>query len=218
MLLKQIFKIMTKTQATKLLTQNSKMKLTSKLTGYKVYNFNIPAYKNEAGKITCPFADACVKYCYAQKGNYKRFAKSINPGMEYRYQLTKQNNFVELMVEAIQKVGAQYIRIHDSGDFYSPKYVDKWLAIAEALPGVKFYAYTKSHDFFRLKSFPLNFDIIFSEGSKLDHKLNKDQERHASIFSTEQELKEAGYINASKIDLYATKFFSSNNKVGLVYH
>ena len=56
-----------------LLTQNAKMKKTSKENKAKIFNFSIPAYKTKDGKITCPFADSCVKYCYAQKGNYTRF-------------------------------------------------------------------------------------------------------------------------------------------------
>ena len=209
---------MNKLQAKKLLSQNSKIKTTSEELGVNLYNFNLPAYKNQDGKTVCPFADSCVQYCYAQKGNYKRFAKSINPGMEYRYKLSKTIAFVPLLIEAIKTLKADYIRIHDSGDFYSPKYVAKWMQIAEALPGVNFYAYTKSHDFFRGIEIPPNVDIIFSEGSKLDNKLNKETERHASIFNSLEELQEAGYQDASKIDLMATKFFSKNHKVGLIYH
>jgi hypothetical protein len=215
---------MNKQQAKKLLSQNSKIKTTSQELGVQVFNFNIPAFKSDTGKITCPFAlndgseKDCVKFCYAQAGNYKRFAKSINPGMEYRYKLSKTVAFVPLLIEAIKTLKADYIRIHDSGDFYSPKYVAKWVQIAEALPGVKFYAYTKSHDFFRGIEIPPNMDIIFSEGSKLDAKLNKETERHASIFKSLGELQEAGYQDASKIDLLATKFYSSNHRIGLIYH
>ena len=200
-----------------LLTQNQKLKDTSKKLGVKVFNFSIPAYKSETGKTVCPFADACIKYCYAQKGNYTRFPK-VGQLMEQRYQISKTVNFVPLMNIEIQKKKANFVRIHDSGDFYSPKYLQKWLTIAKDNPNVNFYAYTKSHDFFRGLNLPQNFDIIFSEGSKLDNKLNKDIERHASIFNNETELLKAGYINASKIDLLATKFFSDNHKIGLVYH
>ena len=200
-----------------LLTQNQKLKDTSKKLGVKVFNFSIPAYKSKTGKTVCPFAKDCIKYCYAQKGNYTRFPK-IGQLMEQRLEISKTKDFIPLMVAEATKKKVDFIRIHDSGDFYSPKYLAKWLTIAEQLPNVKFYAYTKSHDFFRGIAIPENFDIIFSEGSKLDSKLDKETERHASIFSTENELKKAGYTNASKVDLYATKFFTSNNKIGLVYH
>lgn len=205
-----------------LLTQNSKLKKTSKEVGKRVFNFGITAFKSASGKITCPFAlndgseKDCVKFCYAQKGAYSW--SNVKPAFEKRYELTKTIAFVPLMIEEVKKKKADFVRIHDSGDFYSPKYVQKWVTIAEALPNVNFYAYTKSHNFFRGLKLPENLDIIFSEGSKLDHQLNKDTERHASIFKSEEELKAAGYIDASKIDLFATKFFSNNNKVGLIYH
>ena len=54
-----------------LLTQNSKLKKTSKAVGLKVMNFGIPALVDpESGRRTCPFAGSCAKYCYAQKGAY----------------------------------------------------------------------------------------------------------------------------------------------------
>ena len=199
-----------------LLTQNSKLKKTSKELNKRVFNFGITAYKSVTGKIICPFAKDCIKYCYAQKGAYSW--SNVKPAFERRYELTKTLSFVPLMIDEIKKKKADFIRIHDSGDFYSPLYVQKWISIAEALPNVNFYAYTKSHDFFRGLDLPSNLDIIFSEGSKLDKKLNKNTERHASIFNSKEELKKAGYVDASKLDLYATKFFSKNHKIGLIYH
>ena len=54
----------------KLLTQNSKLKKTSKALDLRVFNFGIPAYKTASGKLTCPMADECIKFCYARKGAY----------------------------------------------------------------------------------------------------------------------------------------------------
>jgi len=131
-----------------LLTQNAKMKKTSKENNAKIFNFSIPAYKTKSGKLTCPFAAACVKYCYAQKGNYKRFP-IIADLMEKKYKITKQNNFITLMNEEIIKKKATHIRIHDSGDFYSIEYLLKWVDIATQNTNVIFYAYTKSIPFFK---------------------------------------------------------------------
>jgi len=200
-----------------LLTQNGKIKETSKKVGLNIFNFSIPAYKSATGKLTCPFADSCVKYCYAQKGNYKRFPK-IGELMEKRYLLTKQSIFIASMNIEIKKKKADAIRIHDSGDFYSKEYLDKWVTIANDNPKVKFYAYTKSIPLFIGKELPTNMDIIFSTGSKKDELINFETHRHAKIFNNEMELQEAGYINASKIDFFATKFHSSNKKVGLIFH
>ena len=152
-----------------LLTQNAKLKKTSKKNNAKIFNFSIPAYKTRSGKLTCPFADSCVKYCYAQKGNYTRFPVVQNL-MEQKYKISKTNNFIPLMNEEIAKKKATHIRIHDSGDFYSVEYLNKWVDIATQNTNVIFYAYTKSIKFFinGLK-LPKNLKIIFSEGSKTDN-------------------------------------------------
>jgi len=198
-----------------LLTQNAKMKKTSKENKAKIFNFSIPAYKTKGGKITCPFADSCVKYCYAQKGNYTRFPK-IQELMEQKYKISKTNTFIPLMNEEIKKKKSTHIRIHDSGDFYSIAYLNKWIDIATQNTDVIFYAYTKSIKFFidGLK-LPKNLKIIFSEGSKTDNLINTAKHRHARIFKSKELLQAAGYIDASNNDL---KAITSNKRVGLVYH
>ena len=160
----------------------------------------------------------CVKYCYAQKGNYTRFP-IIQELMEKKYNISKQDNFVELMTNEIKKKKAKYIRIHDSGDFYSIKYLNKWVQIAKDNKKVIFYAYTKSIKFFvDGLLLPKNFKVIFSEGSKTDKLINIKEHRHARIFmgaNAKNDLLNAGYIDASNNDL---KAITSNKKVGLVYH
>jgi len=201
-----------------LLTQNTKIKETGNYLKKKVFNFSIPAYKSETGKITCPFADKCIKFCYAQKGNYKRFP-SVRNGMEKKYQLTKQENFIKLMNTEIQKKKPDFIRVHDSGDYYSKAYLNKWLTIAEQNPKVKFYSYTNSIKFIKeLQEIPGNFDFIFSDSGKQSNLIDKAKDRHTKIFDSIESLNKLGYKNASKIDLNATKWFNSTNKVGLIFH
>ena len=198
-----------------LLTQNSKMKKTSLKNNAKIFNFSIPAYKTKSGKITCPFADACVKYCYAQKGNYTRYP-IVQEVQEKKYEISKQNNFNSLMNAEIKKKKATHIRIHDSGDFYSIKYLSKWIQIAEYNKEVIFYAYTKSIKFFvDGLLLPDNMKIIFSEGSKHDELINIKEHRHARIFKNIDLLIASGYIDASENDLQA---ITENKKVGLIFH
>ena len=201
-----------------LLTQNQKIKDTSNYLGVKVFNFSIPAYKSATGKVTCPFADSCIKFCYAQKGNYKRFP-SVAKGMEKKYLLSKQSNFVDLMNKEIIKKKPDFIRVHDSGDYYSKAYLNKWLIIAEQNPKVKFYSYTNSIKFIKdLENIPNNFDFIFSDSGKQVNLIDKTKDRHTKIFDSIESLNKLGYKNASKIDLFATKWFNSTNKVGLIFH
>ena len=199
-----------------LLTQNSKLKKTSKALGVRVFNFGIPAYKSASGKLTCPFADECVKFCYARKGAY--IWGNVKPAFEKRYELSKTDQFVGAMYNEIVKKKPDYVRVHDSGDYYSKAYLKKWIDIALLFPEVKFYSYTNSVLMLKAADLPSNFDIIFSDSGKQRNHINAIHDRHTKIFKSEADLEQAGYANASKVDLYATKWFNNTNKVGLVFH
>ena len=199
-----------------LITQNTKLKKTSKELGVRVFNFGIPAYKSASGKLTCPMADECVKFCYAKKGAY--VWSNVAPAFEKRYELSKTDKFVGEMYNEIAKKKPDYLRVHDSGDYYSRSYLLKWIDIALLFPEVKFYSYTNMVKMMLNVKLPSNFDIIFSDSGKQKHLINEREHRHTKIFSTNSDLINAGYVDASKLDLMATKWFSDNKKVGLVFH
>jgi len=202
----------------KLLTINSKISSTSKTLNVRIVNFGITAYKSESGRITCPFADLCVKYCYARKGTY-RF-KNTRAAYEARYQATLKDDFVDLMSANLMVQNPHYVRIHDSGDFYSKKYLMKWVDIINKFPNIRFYAYTNSVSLMKQNSdiLPVNLDIIFSTDGKERHLIDRDKDRHAVIFDSSNDMERHGYINASKIDLYATRWFNNDHRVGLIKH
>ena len=199
-----------------LLTQNSKLKKTSKALGLRVFNFGIPAYKSASGKLTCPMADECVKFCYAKKGAY--IWSNVQPAFEKRYQLSKTDNFIDAMNNEIKRKKPDYVRVHDSGDYYSKAYLQKWIQIAIHNPDVKFYSYTNMVDMILNTSLPSNYDIIFSDSGKQKHSINERKHRHTKIFTSTSDLLSAGYTDASAVDLMATKWFNDTNKVGLVFH
>ena len=199
-----------------LLTQNSKLKKTSKELGVRVFNFGIPAYKSASGRVICAMADKCVDWCYAKKGAY--IWSNVQPAFEKRYELSKTDKFVDAMYDEIVKKKPDYVRVHDSGDYYSKAYLQKWIDIALLFPEVKFYSYTNMVDMILKASLPDNYDIIFSDSGKQKHLINERKHRHTRIFSTNSDLVSSGYVDASNIDLMATKWFSKNHKVGLVFH
>lgn len=199
-----------------LLTQNSKLKKTSKELGVKVMNFGLPAYKSQSGKLICPMADSCIKFCYARKGAY--IWSNVKPAFEKRYELSKTDQFVDAMCDEIVKKKPTYVRVHDSGDYYSRAYLKKWIEIAIRNPEVKFYSYTNMVQLFKETNLPENFDVIFSNSGKQTQLIDKQTDRYTDIFNSEEELDLAGFVNASKVDLFATKWFSKNKKVGLIYH
>ena len=66
---------------------------------------------------------------------------------------------------------------------------------------------------------PHNFDVIFSDSGKQKHMIDQSTDRHTKIFHSHTELISSGYVDASKIDLYATKWFNKHNiNVGLIAH
>ena len=199
-----------------LLTQNSKLRKTSKNLGVKVFNFGIPAYKSMSGKLTCPFADECVKFCYAQKGAY--IWSNVKPAFEKRYELTRSAEFVSKMSDELMKKRPDYVRVHDSGDYYSKAYLQKWIDIANLFPEIKFYSYTNSIAMLKEANLPSNFDVIFSDSGKQKNLIDVINDRHTKIFSSKNDLEAAGYVNASEMDLYATKWFNTNHKIGLIFH
>jgi len=198
-----------------LLTQNSKIKKTSKHFGVNLFNFSIPAYKSKSGEITCPLAGECVKFCYAQKGFYKLSSKWA----ELKFEATKKESFIDDMIKDIKAKKAEFVRVHDSGDYYSKEYLLKWFEIAKKMPDIKFYSYTNNINMIKkLKNIPENYDFIFSDSGKQSHLIDKKVDRHTKIFKSLEDLEKAGYKNASEYDLYSTKWFNNTKKVGLVFH
>jgi hypothetical protein len=199
---------------------NTKLQKTAKEFGVRIFNFSIPAGNDKkSGKITCPFAGSCLKLCYAKRGMY-RFG-NVERALTKRYEASKEENFVETITNELAKVKKDkqtYVRIHDSGDFYSPTYFAKWLEIARLNPSVRFYAYTKSHSFIRGIELPENFDLIFSLGSTKDELIDQAKERHSKIFYSSEEMEEQGYTDSSYLDIVATKWLTENNKIGLLIH
>ena len=198
-----------------LTNSNAKLKKSGKINNASIYAFDLPAYKTKTGKITCPFAKHCIKYCYAQKGAYT-WSPAQNKHNE-NYLNTKQNDFIAVIQDEInRKRKITHIRVHSSGDYYSPKYLNKWVKLAENNPNTIYYSYTKSVQMVKdLENKPENLKIIFSEGGKQDHLIDYENDRHAKIFNNQSELLDAGYIDASGDDL---KALTPNKKVGLIFH
>jgi hypothetical protein len=200
-----------------LLTQNSKIKKTSKHFGVKLMNFGIPAYKSASGKLTCPMADECIKFCYAKKGAY--IWSNVQPAFEKRYELSKTDKFIESMNDEIRRKKPDFVRVHDSGDYYSRAYLNKWIQIAIHNPNVKFYSYTNMIQLTKEVQLPDNYDIIYSDSGKQKHLINETTDRHTRIFSSVSDLNSAGYNDSSEYDLRATKWYSpDNHKIGLIFH
>lgn len=181
-----------------------------KKSGKRLFNFGIPAYKSEDGTLTCPSALTCIANCYARQGTYN--FPVVKKAYENRFQATLKDDFINKINTELIKNKVAYLRIHDSGDFYSREYLHKWLKIMDDNKDVIFYAYTKSYSFFENLSLPKNFIVIYSQGSK--EKLNKEY-RHAQVFESIEDMEKMGYVDAGDDDLNA---IGANKNIGLLYH
>lgn len=183
----------------------------------------------------CPSAGACKDLCYARNGTY-RFSNVLAAHQRNLVMtLDDLDGWREAMIDELQRrkfrptgkprfiddrdrlelegstlewadAGGIAIRVHDSGDFYSDDYLAAWLDIAERVPDVLFYAYTKEIKRVRIaaseRGLPHNFKIVYSLGGIDDHLLDLTTDRHAEVFPTLEAIDAAGYEDQTANDLY----------------
>ena len=65
------------------------------------------------------------------------------------------------------------VRIHESGDFYHPLYLQAWLNVARLNKDLKFYCYSKSLNFFMEVLLPNNFYMVASYGGRFDYLIDQ---------------------------------------------
>lgn len=182
----------------------------------------------------CPSAGVCKDLCYARNGtfNFPQVkaahlrnleatlddldgwkAAMISELRHKRFRPTGQPRLTECRDALVNDswtvswldTGGAAVRIHDSGDFYTVAYFKAWVDIAEQVPDVLFYAYTK--EVALVKRFeailPPNFRIVYSMGGTQDHLLDLERDRHAEVFPDLDSLTQAGYTDQEDSDLLA---------------
>jgi len=199
----------------KLLTQNSELRPDG------VWNWTLPAFAVtlSSGKNmnVCPNAGACSSFCYARNGTYLFSNVKSRHITNLEYILEDPEGWQAQMLAEVQRprMKGKYVRIHDSGDFFSYEYLKLWMDIAAQAPDVTFYAYTKEVAMFKehADEFPSNFVYLFSMGGKQDHLIDRENDRHADVFKDIEAIEAAGYSDQSASDLLAITLPS--NKIGI---
>ena len=186
-----------------------------------IFTWTLPALNarlsNGKNHITCPNAGICANLCYARSGTYNfsnvkkahlaKLEMVLNDLEGWKLQLV-------LELQAKRYRGGKWVRIHDSGDFFSNAYFEAWVRIARSTPDVRFYAYTKEVKMVKSYTLPENLIIIFSMGGKQDRLIDTNVDRHADVFPTLEALLDAGYTDQEDSDILAATML--NNKVGIV--
>ena len=196
--------------------KNEKLSNTSANGFWNIVGFGLPAdYNFTVGGVehnTCPGALACRAVCYAKQGGYTRPAAKA--ARSHNLALSQGDTFVAGIVSDLLRMrSVNTVRIHDSGDFYSQEYFNKWCDIAKALPHLIFYAYTKSLHL-DLTGAPENLRVTQSLGGRHDALVNLGKP-HSRIFSSHEARKAAGYIDGNVDDSPAIQGLIN---IGLVYH
>lgn len=186
---------------------------------YKIVGFGIPAdvdfIDGSRKRNTCAGAKDCRSVCYAKQGMY--LFSNVKAARNKALEQTLRSDFVSLAIADLEKLsrkGFNVVRIHDSGDFYSQAYLDKWHAIARALPNLVFYAYTKSLNLDLWTGKPDNFRLIQSLGGRWDRKIDLAKP-HSRIFTDHDVRIANGYVDGNVSDEPAIE---GEVKIGLVYH
>jgi hypothetical protein len=157
---------------------------------------------------TCPSAGICALACYAREGTYKIPSVRARHLVNLRYTLEDLGGWQDAMIRELahRRFAADIrVRIHDGGDFYSPRYLDAWLTVIAASPHVGFYTYTKEVELFRKlvePAAPPNLKWVYSLGGKQDVLLAPG-DRVADVFPTESSIERSWFHSQAASDLLA---------------
>jgi hypothetical protein len=178
--------------------------------------FNIPA------GYTCPHAGVCKTFADKTTGKitdlpqltgtiapeFRCFAAmaetrpNVRDARWYNWDLLRkalysgenQVNQLSALIKLslIVQTDMNLIRIHESGDFWTEKYMAAWIKVAQEDPDTTYYAYTKSLGMWLSlqNSIPNNFMLTASVGGTLDYLLPKYPDvfkRIAYVVYTEEE-------------------------------
>ena len=176
-----------------------------------IFTFSLPAGH------ACPFAKACWSKANRDTGTIKdgphTTFRCYAASMEVRPSVRRsrwrnlqalracktQDETVNLILNSLSRF-AGYVRIHDSGDFYSQRYFNSWLNVAQVRHQTVFYFYTKSIAFWvaRLElvgdghtaGAVANFIPTASWGGKDDRLIEEFGLRSARVVLSESEAEE----------------------------
>jgi len=162
---------------------------------FPVYEFNLPAGHS------CPFAKDCKVKVDRQTGKFDIIGKKFRcyASSSERFPNVRESrwkNYEDVLAGKEIEVpkNATHIRIHGSGDFFSQAYFDQWLEVCRKNPDKKFWAFTKSVEFWvnRLGEIPENLTLQASRGSYQDDLAKKHNLKYAEVFTSLEEAEASG--------------------------
>lgn len=101
-----------------------------------IYSWSITAGVSCTGKTSY-----CLKRCYAIKTAHRYM--HARKRWDRNFEIAQRKDFAQLLTAALAQLGANLMRIHVSGDFFSSKYLLAWIEALEANPHIKPFAFTR---------------------------------------------------------------------------
>ena len=172
---------------------------TSKRTGKEMpYIGDVVVTKGKDSEFDCFAANQEMQYDALRANRWQNFDLLLTAGKEGGYKA--QADLIQKSLEYFFDTEGQKdeVRIHESGDFYNGEYLQAWMTVAKRMPGIKFYAYTKSIPYVKkmedvLNDIP-NFSITLSLGGTRDAEIDDVDIKTSKVFNTPEEILNAGLI------------------------
>lgn len=115
----------------------------SQTTKMPCLSYELPTEACVTGSKLAKVEGSICSTCYANKGNYARYAKTIKPAQFKRLESLNNPDWVPAMIKLIGS--STHFRWHSSGDIQNLGHLEKIAAIAEALPDTLFWLPTREY-------------------------------------------------------------------------
>lgn len=157
------------------------------------------AVADENGKRSIRDGEHTVFRCFAASSEVQYDGVYHNRQHNFKaiVDALKNGNCADLINTELQKArkkNTQFVRIHESGDFFNAAYLLSWVMVAQANPDLKFYCYSKNLPLFMGLQLPENFYFTASYGGKFDYLIDEGFfPRYSKVFMTEDDAIAAGF-------------------------
>lgn len=109
------------------------------------YTYNLPAHECNIGAELVKVEGSVCEGCYALKGLFARYAKTIEPAQYARLESLKNDDWAEAMAFLINHYSDKYFRWHSSGDIQDLAHLIKICHVAFNTPDVFHWLPTREY-------------------------------------------------------------------------